>query len=278
MKKIVAIFAGLCFLASVSVSFALELKDPDQQLRSQIIIYNLISGLSLEEPQVRLILEEAKKLKTLKQEIEEKIEESSSRQKNDLLALKEEVKKEVPEVSKHLERDIHKGNLTISKLRREYFDSLAKSTKLVKAVLTDKQRHVVENFKPCLVPHKGKGRVGQAQGSEVLVKFLEKVKAIPEYQYQRQKDAIVGRLIEKISLKLPKLKEEKLNEVEDKIVEVIEETRRLSDVEFFAAKYQKADEIKDMLGKRKLDLDRRIAFFLLNPETIPLLEEQLFRR
>ena len=71
--------------------------------------------------------------------------------------------------------------------------------------------------------------------------------------------------------------EETLATCRSQILAIIEESRNLSDIEFEVYKNEKGEAIGELIltPKKEVNIDKRIAKFLLNPEIIPVLEEQL---
>ena len=107
-----------------------------------------------------------------------------------LLDLKREVKKEVPQIDKDLARKIHKNNLLINKLRRDYLSTLNKICEEIKSKLNQNQLYNLENFKPCLVPPKGNARIGQAPDPEGLTKYIERIRKMSDEEFNLQKEKI----------------------------------------------------------------------------------------
>jgi hypothetical protein len=146
----------------------------------------------------------------------------------------------------------------------------------VKSKLNKNQLYNLENFKPCLIPPKGKTRIGQVSTSVGIIKGLERIRSLSEEVYNFRKDKIINRYIERISLKFPYLKEEEIEKARQELSEIIDQMRSLSDVEFDIQKESIAQKIKNVIDKKHpLDVDRIISHFLLNPQAIPVLEEKL---
>ena len=67
-----------------------------------------------------------------------------------------------------------------------------------------------------------------------------------------------------------------MGKVKEEFLKIIEEVRSLSDIDFALQKENFAEKIKDIVDvKKEVNLDKRIAKFLLNPQIIPVLEEKL---
>lgn len=269
------IVSGLYFLTRIMPCEAADFDKPQKELRAQIVIYNLLSGLYLTEEQMKFILEKAKEIESLEKKLYEGAQARFSTQTDSLLTLREEVKKEIPDISKDLAREIHQNNIDINTLRKEYFDELTEATGAVKSHLTGTQLYIIQGFKPCLVPPKGDARIGQSGVPGGFVRVLERIRSLPERRYQIKKEEIVDRYIEKLSLLHPRLTEEHVREAREKFVQIVEDVRNMSQVEFALEKEKRASEIKNIVEKKQVDVDRKITHFLLNSQIIPILEEQL---
>lgn len=279
MKRIIVIGIGLSLLIFSLPSWALryyEDEDDYASLRTQIIIYNLVNGLYLTNEQIRFILEKAEEMSALREKLKRENEDSLSEQTGALLALKEEVKKEAPEVPKELARKIHKNNLRIAKLRKDYINALEEVSREIKSKLTETQLYTIETFKPCLVPPKGPARIGQAVEETVVGKLLERVRGLPQEIYEVKKYEMSARYMEKISLQYPQLKEKELSEAKEKFLEIIDEVRNMSDVDFAIKKQDVDNKIKELVSTDKpVDVNKRITRFLLSKQVIPVLKEKL---
>ncbi len=103
---------------------------------------------------------------------------------------------------------------------------------------------------------------------------------MPPKIYETKKHQIADRAIERLALKSPSLGAEQLNKARTELLRTMDEVRGLSDLDFAVQKEDIARETKNTIlgGKQKeneIDVDKRIARFLLSPQTIPVLEEKL---
>lgn len=279
MRTILAIMVISC-MCVVNTSFVSGEAKPDEEyrdLRSQIVIYNLVNGLYLTRDQMDFILKKAREVSRLRKDFEEKVETDIAEQMDTLLALKDEVKKEVSEVSGELASKVHQNNETIERMRKEYLDVLDEAMVQVKSVLDQTQLYNIQNFAPCLVPPKGPARIGQDSSAGGPLNLLERIRKIPVKRYAMKKDEISDHIVDRILLKNPRLTEEEVQAAKEKILQVMDEIRSLSDVDFDLQKQEKAMEVKDIFAHEEetVDVDKRIAQFLLSPQIIPVLEEKL---
>jgi len=277
-----AVLTGMCVLIlSLSLNcLAEDLEKKQRELRTQITLYNLVNGLYLTNDQMEFILSRAKDLDSLRERLKERKKSNASTLTQALLDLKEEVKQEVPQVSENLAKRIHQGNNLLLRLRKEYIDALGEATEQVKSALSDNQIYLIKSFKPCLIPPKGPARIGQLSSQGGPTRLLERIRDMPARRYETKKYEIADRIIEKLSVRSPRLSAEQLGEAKIILLQTMDDVRELSDVEFALQKEDIAHEIKNTVLRDKhkeseIDVDKRIARFLLSPQIIPALEEGL---
>jgi len=277
-KKFKKISFILSFLICIDVSS--QVKDSKlKELRMQIVLYNLVKNLYLTKEQAEFLLEKAKIVKNLKEDFEEKFKELSSQQKKILSDLKEILKKETGVIPQELKKELHKNEYEMKKLRKEYIQKLDEITKEVKLKLSDSQIYIIENFKPCLIPPKSSKLIGQAFSSQKLTRKLESLRRLPYQEYVFKRDRFIEKILNHILLKIPKIEEEKLDEVKEDLTRILDEMRKLSDVDFSIQEEQILEKIKELLSSKfhpkKKSVDDKILHFLLNPQIIPILKEIL---
>jgi len=280
-----AVPTGMCVLMlSLSLNcLAEDLEKKQRELRTQITLYNLVNGLYLTNDQMEFILSRAKDLDSLRERLEERKRSNAPILTQALLDLKEEVKHEVPQVSENLAKRIHQGNNLLLRLRKEYIDALGEATEQVKSTLSDNQIYLIKSFKPCLIPPKGPARIGQLSSQGGPTRLLERIRDMPARRYETKKHEIADRIIEKLSVRSPRISTEQLGEAKIILLQTMDDVRKLSDVEFALQKEDMAHEIKNTVLRDKhkeneIDVDKRIARFLLSPQIIPVLEEGLSER
>jgi len=277
MQKIAIILAVIFLFCNQAHSQPKTIKGESGDLQDQIIIYNLVSGLSLDKNQMQFILSEARYIKGIKDNLDKEIKQAQLGQKQDLLLLKEEAKKDIPQVNRDLAKKIHEQSESIKKLHADYIRVIKSSSNNLKKKLTDKQLYVIDNFKPCLVPPKGAARVGQAQNNDNVIRIFEKIRDMPAHRFYMNKEKIANRFADKIILKQPYLDDEEIIQIKKEAFKIVEELRELSYADFVVKKYEKAEELKNLVKEdKKVNLDKKIARFLLHPQTIVVLEDKLY--
>ena len=149
--------------------------------------------------------------------------------------------------------------------------------------MSDNQIYLIKSFKPCLIPPKGLARIGQLSSQGGPTRLLERIRDMPARRYETKKHEIADRIIEILSVRSPRISTEQLGEAKIILLRTMDDVRKLLDVEFALQKEDMAHEIKNTVLRDKhkeneIDVDKRIARFLLSPQIIPVLEEGLSER
>ncbi len=121
--------------------------------------------------------------------------------------------------------------------------------------------------------------LGQAEDTTAAEGVLARIRAIPTARFERYKEEIARRIIERLKIHLPRGSVLVINEEAEtaRILSILEEARGLSDVEF---ELQKTDLVQQVMSAYELpqapiDTRLKIERHLLDPRIIPLLEEKL---
>jgi len=244
-------------------------------LRQEVQYLNLINGLELTPEQMRLIIEKA-------QEAQEKREElQSGADVEEMAAVLEEFRATLmagENVPPDLAERFHiiKGRLQAAE--DDYKAELIRIAGEVKDALEGHQLYALEQYVPCIIPPKGELRVGQVQGTGGGEAVLERLRALPAERFERNEEKIARRVLGHIREHLHGAVLILDEEAElERIGNLIEEARILSDVEF---ELQKGDLVEELLAPYEAAHPRRdptamVARCLLDPAIIPLLEEKL---
>lgn len=296
LAGVAALFAaGLPFAALSADDKAIsdECEKGVRDLRCDINLLNLINGINLNTHQMKHVIAAAKTadnesvspfnaadaeqlMKTLTP-IVAKIEQGESLSEKELKALRKA-------------RSAYAGGDNGAKARKTREENLNKLAKDVEAILFESQKQVLEDYKPCLIPPKNLKdpvRVGQANDSSQAVNMLKKLRQIPAGTIEEKQDEIIETTIDRIGRHGGKFKEDERAQVRQKLADIIEKTRAMSDVDFELNKEDLAKElaflhkidyleekIKELAGTRDV-VAHKITSFFLDPRIIPLLEERI---
>ena len=245
--------------------------------KRRIVILNLLNGLELSEDQTRSILDAAREAEKVRERARSLIEE----QERDTAGVFDEIERRIRKgpavIPPSLARGVHRRAEETDFIRADARDSLDRLADEVLSLLEPHQIHVLDGYKPCIIPPLEKGLYGQADDSRAFGRMLERIRNMPERVYRMRRDAVVERAIIRAKAKAPgngRLDEE---EMRKRLLEEMDRVRAMSDMEYFEEKEAIAGNLKDMLAPRRPPIDsvEKIKRFLLAREAIPLLENRL---
>ncbi|MCS7187749.1 MAG: hypothetical protein RMK89_12465, partial [Armatimonadota bacterium] len=132
----------------------------------------------------------------------------------------------------------------------------------VLSILTDEQKQILIDYKPCLIPPKNLKdpvRVGQAPNNAGYIKALERLRQIPTNIYSRRKAQIIEGLAKQIEAKGGPYPPEERGEFVQRLTNLVERVRSLSDTDFAMKSEELAEEFrklhrKDLLEERLKEL------------------------
>ncbi|MDQ7822871.1 MAG: hypothetical protein RDV48_08770 [Candidatus Eremiobacteraeota bacterium] len=237
-----------------------------QALHDEVQIGNLLTGLYLTSEQVA-------KIAPLSAEAE--------REREHFAQVKEEFARESLPVLKNLRDEVMRTgdaseetkrlhNVIKSRFDREeeaYRDTMKSLNGKVQALLTDNQRIIVAEYKPCLIPVKSISnpeRIGQSGDNEGAVKLLTRARELPEQALHRMKEKAAARIQKKLKKEIP---EKEIPAFMESISQTIDKARAMSDDEFELRKGELAAKL--MPPSKHEDPEKALFFkvdrFLLNP-------------
>lgn len=261
------------------------------ELRKDISTINLLNGLNLSRKQMKQVLSLARLAEEARQYAASRMEETLTEAREAFSALKKEIKKgspaqgHLPERAKLINnrlKDLHQD------IQVDTSDRMQKIEARLRQVLTSGQIHIVSEFKPCLIPPDELGepaRAGQADPSSKIIKHLRRLRELPDWAWERRKERIVKRVVERIAKHFRLTDEEKDAEYA-RLSKLFERARALSEIDFEVEKLTLADEIKprDRIDELQKEIEQRLPAhrkqpklvrFLLDDRIIPILEDRL---
>ena len=248
------------------------------ELQREVQLLNLLNGLELRASQMRFILEKAQEAEKTREEFKVKAEKNVEETVAVLTELRATLMQgeNVADSSRERWFSIHSEN---QQLREEYEAEMTRIAREVRVVLEGHQIYALEHFVPCVIPPQGEARIGQAEDTTAGEEILARIRAIPDPRFERNKEDIARKIVERLKSRLPRGSVLVINEVEEaaRIVSILDEAKGLSDIEF---ELQKTDLVQQVMSAYELlqtptDISLKIQRHLLDPRIIPLLEEKL---
>ena len=263
--------------ASLPIAKAEGLADVGN-LQREVQLLNLLNGLELSADQMRFFLGKAQEAEEMKKELQAEADENIEETAAVLSELKATLMRGENILDSLREHwySAHSQNL---ELREEYEEEMTRIAREVQDVLEGHQIYALEHFIPCVIPPQGGARIGQAEDTTAAEGTLARIRAIPDAKFERSKEEIARKIMERLKSHLPRGFALVINEEKEtaRILTILEEARALSDVEF---ELQKTDLVQQVtstyeLPETPVDVCLKIERHLLDPRIIPLLEEKL---
>jgi len=278
MKRWFIVWIGFLLLPLLGCQPALSAnaQSPPEtvDLRRQVQLLNLINGLELTSEQMRFVLEKAQAAQEMREELKAEADAE------ELTAVLEELREALMQgenISQELKErywGLHRGS---KGLMEEYQEEATRLAQEIEAVLEEHQLYALEQYVPCIIPPEGELRIGQAQGAGGGA-ALERLRAIPDDRFERHKEDIARRVMERLEERVHGRvlildEEDELN----RILDLMERARALSDVDFELRREALVEELLEPYdaARPEPDVTAIIARHLLDPAIIPLLEEKL---
>jgi hypothetical protein len=276
-----------------------------KKLKVDINVLNLMNGLHLSVDQVEAILAGAREVEKLRSELlpsrgrETSLPEAEARALCEILkeikALYRRGEEPDPALLKRFREGWLKAHRSARKPRKkidgaEYNRRLKAVENRVLSLLSDSQREVLADYKPCLIPPKNLRdpvRVGQVKSFQVQEKFLENIRRIPADRWKKLGRLIIDKALSRWEKRHGLLEPDERRKEIEKALSVVTEARALGDVDFQIRKSDLAKKItfvdkKEELQKELEGIIRKrhvppgkLAHILLDARIIPVLEKRL---
>jgi hypothetical protein len=230
---------------------------------------------------MQFILDKAREAEVIREEMKGRAEGNAAATSQVLNELRETLMRgEV--ISSELRDEffsVEKGNHA---LKEEWEQEMAGLALEVEGNLKGHQLYALEHYVPCVIPPKGEARIGQAEDGHAGQALLQRIRDIPDAQFEARKTKIAQRVLERVLARLPKDQALALDQEEEKewILCFLEKVRGLDEMTFAAEKETLVEEIKSRYAPPEVpvDVSAKIERHLLDPRIIPLLEEKLAMR
>jgi hypothetical protein len=254
-------------------------------LKQDISILNLLNGLHLTGEQRAAILAEARNAQAIRDRYLQNKSEKLSEMAESLEDLKLHLMNPQAPPPKEIERGAKRNNSEIKRVHESYIREIGAIEKRVAKILTDGQKEILVDFKPCLVPPKNlrnPTRAGQAHDYSRIEKFLTRSRHWSDDVYERRLDLFLDKFVSKVEEKQGPMTDAEEMAERGRVRAIVEEAQSMNDVDFELSKQELAERIdiyKDTQKKKALVTEHKgrgqIARFLLSERALPILEQRV---
>lgn len=247
-------------------------------LRRDVQLLNLVNGLDLSAEQMQFILDRAREAEAMRTEFKDQAQGNAAATSQVLNELRETLMRgEV--ISSELRDEFFSVERENHILKEEWEQEMARLALEVEENLEGHQLYALEHYVPCVIPPKGEARIGQAEDSHAGQALLQRIRDIPDAQFEARKTKIAQKVLERVLARLPKSQVLALDQEEETewILCFLEKVRGLDEMTFAVEKEALVEEVKSRYASPEapVDVSAKIERHLLDPRIIPLLEERL---
>ncbi len=260
----VVVLCGILMLMASRVSAEKDRLSEVKTVHDDIQICNLMTGLYLSDAQTEKLIPLARRAGELKTRFEKTREDYMKKGCDVLQTLREDVIR-TGDASESTKKRFYEVKGPFDKEEDAFKAEMKSLNKEVQSILTDNQKCIVANYKPCLIPIRSitnPERIGQASDNDGIIKGLTKIRDVPEDRYERAKKAIIDRVTPKLEKEIP---EKEIPAFLEKINNVMDKARKMTPEEFEIQKTALADQIRPQKDINEDDaLRNKINHFILN--------------
>jgi len=261
-----------------AVSTQAEGLDEVANLRRDVQLLTLINGLDLSAEQMQFILDRAREAEAIRGEIKGRAEGNAAATSQVLSELRETLMRgEV--ISPELRDEFFSVDRENHALKEEWEQEMARLALEVEEDLEGHQLYALEHYVPCVIPPEGEARIGQAEDTHAGQALLQRIRDIPDVQFEARKDRIAQRVLERVLARLPKGRALAFDQEKETewILCFLEKVRGLDEMTFAVEREALVEEVKSRYVPPEVpvDVSTKIESHLLDPRIIPLLEGKL---
>jgi len=253
------------------------------QLRQDISLLNLVNGLNLSADQRAGLIAILRGEQAERAQFEAQLEAVYAEVEEAFAALREALLGG-PNVPPQVQRRAVQAEHRLKELQEQWKERRAVWEERVVALLNENQLLLVAEFAPCLVPPKRRDEspVGQIpaekERASQAARLLSRIRALPEEVFAARGEELAERGLRWLLKDRGELNPTYREAVLRNIKEVMEEARRLSEVEFELQKEQLVQRLMPLQRSRSASASsprrEKVGRFLLDLRLLPLLEAQ----
>ncbi|MCJ7812460.1 hypothetical protein MUP95_03965, partial [bacterium] len=268
----------LCVVLGIEVQGRVDQNNELLDLHRDIVLLNLVNGLYLTADQMETLVEEIKEAEEIRKEYQKKSEQLEDDYKTALEDIKN-VLFEGQEIPEDLKKEFHQLKEIQYQLEDECGEKLIGLESEVTSLLTENQLTVIDHYKPCTIPP-AQGKIGQSTetATEGIVRMLERIRYMPERQYEKIKNNIADSQIDRIERHIAFHNQDEKEAYKQEFLDLFNNVRGLSDQKFFVQKGELARNLlpdNPQIRKQLKNELGRVGQFLLDSALIPILEDRL---
>ncbi len=272
----VCVFTSFLIFMQINATVAKELQEDMLQNRAKVHITNFINILDLTREQLESLHKQSITAKSIHQDYLRKREKESEKLQKTQLKLTKELDTTKQKISESTSKNIEHSNNKINKLFSYRKKKMAKVTDYVMDTLDKKQINIIDAYKPLTILPVTPS-LNDKTNISGIIQVLEHARRMPEGTYSGRRFMIAHGLVDKLSSQNPSSMKADRNIAMDKVIKTIDKALSLDRDTFNQQKEEMAIAIKnDIIGQQQpISINEKIEIFLLNPSTIPILEERL---
>ncbi len=276
-RKLITGLAILGLVVPLAGFFPVQEEESFRQMAGEIKLNNLVNGLHLSSDQIVAMLPILREAQDERQTMRCGLMAINEEMAGPMEALLEAARQD-QDAPDEVTREVHHLKEAKKELMEKHRIAMETLGRAVHGVLTENQLALLEEYKPCLVPPKhGQGaRIGQAGGADPIVRLLERIREMPEEEYQEK----LGRIMQRHEKKTLEHfgPDADIDAEREKFLAALEEVRIMTDVDFQIEVEEIAASLKPVMPgpfARHKGKKRAFARIFFSPELIPILEERL---
>lgn len=263
-----AVLCGVLMLMASRVSAEKDRLSDAKTLHEDIMICNLLTGLYLSDAQTEKLIPLARRAGEAKARFEKAKEDYLKKGNSVLQALRDDVIK-TGDASESTKKRFHEIKGPFDKEEEAFRAEMKSLNKEVQSILTENQKCIVANYKPCLIPVRSISnpeRIGQAGDNDGIIKGLTRVREVPEEKYERAKKVFLERVTPRLEKEIP---EKDVPAFLEKISSVMDKARKMTPEEFEIQKAALAEQVRPQRDINESEaLQHKIDRFILNARFI----------
>ncbi|MGD2146529.1 MAG: hypothetical protein PVH41_07550 [Anaerolineae bacterium] len=248
--------------------------EEEVDLHRQIQLLNLINGLELTPEQMRFVLEKAEDAQAAREALKAEADPA------EFEVVLQEIRDTLmagQNVSDELRDAFFTAQVVHKRLIETYRKEVGRLALEIEETLESHQLYALEDYVPCVIPPEGEPRIGQA-GGEKGVAVLERLRAVPAERFERHKEKMARRVLERLKWRFRRQVLILDREAElERILRLMQRAWSMPDVAFELENEQLIEELiaPYEAQRSQVDVTAVIGRHLLDPAIIPLLEQKL---